>query len=66
MSNNSFEDVAICPNCGRDMYPYNTDEIEFGIGNEGHYCVDVHCPDCKLGKRLHIHFTYNITDYTMS
>ena len=58
----SIEDVAICEKCGADLDIYSTDELEFGIGGEGHYYADCGCLFCGTTKRLCINFKYEITD----
>lgn len=61
----SIEDYLICDNCDGDMKEYSVDEIEFGIGNSGHYIVDCWCPNCNNSQRAYIKFNYNIIQFGM-
>lgn len=63
MSNKDIYDVMICPDCDSDdCYTYDTDEIEFDVGGDGHYYVDCHCRNCENTFRLYIKFKYSVTD----
>ena len=63
MSNKDIYVVMICPDYNSDdCYTYDTDEIEFDVGGDGHYYVDCHCRNCGNTFRLYIKFKYFVTD----
>lgn len=36
----------ICPKCGYECYPYDTDEIDFSPNGTGHYYFYCYCKNC--------------------
>ena len=52
-------DYMICPNCGsEDSYLYDTDEVDFGYDNIGHYYFYCHCKNCGNDWKSTMNFKY--------
>ena len=69
MENNSLkkaiEEAYTCPDCGEEMYNYDSDERDVDYRNDdggiGYFIEYYRCPVCEMMKKIRTDFTFTVT-----